>query len=76
MSGECEFCGEHCLDCVCEDFKMFECFNCRLWNEAAKSMGFANGMCEECFNESFVLVNLKHEVNCEKLTIQMLKAQQ
>lgn len=32
-----------------------ECEKCKLWDIMAKQSGHSYGMCEECFNEHFVM---------------------
>ncbi len=41
--------------------KMMEdisCQKCKLYNLAALEAGYSKGMCEDCFNESYVLVKI------------------
>ena len=33
------------------------CEKCKLWDRDAKESGYSSGMCEECFNKSFVNVS-------------------
>lgn len=37
MSGECEFCGEHCLECACENNVIKSCFDKKLLGSAPVS---------------------------------------
>ncbi len=33
-----------------------DCLKCKMWNLASIKNGYYGGMCEECFNKSFVNV--------------------
>ena len=37
------------------------CVKCYIWNKAAIEAGYASGMCEDCFNESYVSVYMPYD---------------
>lgn len=37
-----------------------DCTKCEMFNKAAIENGYAVGVCEECFNKAFVLLNLAY----------------
>ncbi len=41
------------------------CQKCRMWELSAMQNGYSHGMCEECFNKSFVSVNTNQKLNSE-----------
>lgn len=40
-----------------------ECLRCKMWDMAAVENGYRCGMFEECFNSSYVNVNMADELN-------------
>ena len=43
-----------------------ECEKCRIWEVAAKMMGYSHGMCEKCFDERYVPIYTDFELPVKK----------
>jgi hypothetical protein len=42
-------------------FPYVQCPKCRVFNQAAIEMGYGSGICEECMDKYFVLVDLPYD---------------
>lgn len=63
--------GEHALEgdsmkSILERAKT-GCLQCAIWDEAAKQYG-KKGICEKCFNESYVYVNTSYTKDLTNIT--------
>jgi hypothetical protein len=46
-----------------EMLERIACEKCKMWNLAANENGYARGMCEDCFNKSYVCMRNLNDIN-------------
>ena len=51
---------------------MQDCKMCEVWNRAAIENGYSYGLCEKCYNERYVTVNLPYQPK-EKPVLNIVK---